>query len=341
MVGQRLPAGTAPGLLDIVLRGRPDRATLFQQAGLDADTVAGGDVHLTAAQLDALLGTAFTQAGDPLFGLRVGRANHYRDLGPLGFLMAACETLEQALRVLQHYRELLLPYLALALHREEHQCTLTVSGGEALDVTHTRAHNDLLLATLVALGHSLLGGRMPIQRVAFRHPRPSDGELHEYRSFFRCALDFNQPANAVVFSPALLGHNLPAADPARRRDLERTADDQLRALRRVGEVTGRVIEQLHAGLGQRPLTVHRVADRLDMTARTLQRRLRDEGVQFARLRDQVRMEYACRRLRHGDCDMPELARRLGFSDIANFYHAFRRWTGCAPGAYRKNQVRRR
>ena len=128
MVDQPLPAGTAPGLLDIVLRGRPDRATLFQQAGLDADTVAGGDGHLTSAQLDALLGTAFTQAGDPLFGLRVGRANHYRDLGPLGALMAASETLEQALLVLLRYRELMLPYLALALHRGEHQCTLTVSG---------------------------------------------------------------------------------------------------------------------------------------------------------------------------------------------------------------------
>ena len=155
------------------------------------------------------------------------------------------------------------------------------------------------------------------------------------------ALQFDQPANALVFSPALLGHSLPAADTARRRDLERTADEKLQALRRVGGVTGQVIEQLHAGLGERPLTVHLVADRLQMTARTLQRRLHHEGAQFARLRDQVRMEYACRRLRRGDCDMPELARRLGFSDIANFYHAFRRWTGCAPGAYRKNQVRRR
>ena len=144
-----------------------------------------------------------------------------------------------------------------------------------------------------------------------------------------------------MFSPALLGHSLPASDTARRRDLERTADEKLQALRRVGGVTGQVIEQLHAGLGERPLTVHLVADRLDMTARTLQRRLHHEGAQFARLRDQVRMEYACRRLRRGDCDMPQLARRLGFSDIANFYHAFRRWTGCAPGAYRKNQVRRR
>ena len=102
-----------------------------------------------------------------------------------------------------------------------------------------------------------------------------------------------------------------------------------------------MIEQLYAGLGERPLTVHLVAERLAMTARTLQRRMRDEGAQFARLRDQVRMEYACRRLRHGECDMPALARRLGFSDIANFYHAFRRWTGCAPGAYRKNQARGR
>ena len=174
MVGQRLPAGTAPGLLDIVLRGRPDRATLFQQAGLDADTVAGGDVHLTAAQLDALLGTAFTQAGDPLFGLRVGRANHYRDLGPLGFLMAACETLEQALRVLQHYRELLLPYLAVALHREEHQCTLTVSGGEALAVTPPAP---------ITTCCSLPGGPGPFaagwahadSAGAFRHPGPRWG----------------------------------------------------------------------------------------------------------------------------------------------------------------------
>lgn len=326
MVGQTLPACTAPGLLEIVLRGRSD-----------VEIVDRAEGHLSLTQLDTLLGTALAQAGDPLFGLRVGRDNHYRDLGPLGGLMAASETLEQALLALLRYRELMLPYLVLALRREEHQCTLTVSGGEMLAVAHSRAHNDLLVATLAALGRSLLGGRMPIQRAAFRHPCPPDNELDEYRSFFRCALDFDQPVNALVFSPALLGQSLPGADTARRRDLERTADGQLQALRRAGGVTGEVIEQLHAGLGRGPLTVQVVADRLDMTARTLQRRLHEEGAQFARLRDQVRMEYACRRLRRGDCDMPELARRLGFSDTANFYHAFRRWAGCAPGAYRRNQ----
>ncbi|HEX5676668.1 MAG TPA: AraC family transcriptional regulator ligand-binding domain-containing protein [Alcanivorax sp.] len=313
-------------LLARILRGRLDQHAPFE------------DRFISLAQLDGLLGTAFARAEDPLVGLRVGRDNHYRDLGPFGHLMAASDTLEQALSVLLHYRALMLPYLALELRREEHHCALTVGGGETLAVTRTRAHNELLVAALAALGRSLLGGHMPIQRVAFRHACPSDDELAEYRSFFRCALEFGQPVNALVFSPALLGQSLPGCDAARRQQLAQAADQRLLALRRAGGVTGQVTEQLRDGLGRGPLTVQVVADRLDMTARTLQRRLRDEGVQFARLRDQVRMEYACRRLRDGDCGMPELARRLGFSDTANFYHAFRRWTGCAPGAYRRQQA---
>ncbi len=44
---------------------------------------------------------------------------------------------------------------------------------------------------------------------------------------------------------------------------------------------------------------------------------------------------ACKALRPHRCDMQSLATELGFSDTANFYHAFKRWQGCAPGQYRK------
>ena len=43
----------------------------------------------------------------------------------------------------------------------------------------------------------------------------------------------------------------------------------------------------------------------------------------------------CKALRQHRCDMQSLATELGFSDTANFYHAFKRWQGCAPGQYRK------
>jgi len=335
MVGQLLPASILPGLLEIALRSRLDVQALFERAGVDADIVGRADRYVTLTQLDTLLSAAFAEAGDPLFGLRVGRDNHYGNLDLLGSLMATSATLEQALALLLRYKDLVVPYLTFELRREEHHCALTVGGGDGLNFTGTRVHNDLVVANMVAIGRSLLGGRMPIQRVAFRHARPADNELAEYQTFFGCELDFDWPVNAMVFSPALLGQSLPGAYPDYRRRLERAADHGVMALRRASGIAGQVMEQLRVGLGQGPLTVEIVSAQLNMTARTLQRRLREEGVQFARLRDQVRMDYACQRLRGGDCDITELARWLGFSDTANFYHAFKRWTGCAPGAYRQ------
>ncbi len=332
MVGTHLPASVLPGLLEIALRGRLDAATLFERAGVDP----GADRYLTLDQLDRLLGTVFRDAGDPLFGLRAGRHHDYRRLQLLGRLMAAAATLEQALALLFRYKDLVVPYLAFRLERGEHHCTLAITGGEGLSFARDPAHDDLVLASLVAVGRSLLGGRMPVHRVLFRRPAPDQRD--EYDAFFQCPLRFAAPNNAIEFSPALLGQTLPGASAHRRARLEGAAGRLLLDLSRAGGVAGQVLDRLRGGLGQGGLTVERVAADLNMTARTLQRRLRDEGVQFARLRDQVRMEYACRRLREAGCDMQDLALYLGFSDTANFYHAFKRWKGCAPGEYRRRAL---
>ena len=335
MVGTHLPASVLPGLLEMALRGRLDAATLFERAGVD---LGAGDRYLTLDQLDRLLSTVFRDAGDPLFGLRAGRDHDYRRLDLLGRLMAAASTLEQALALLFRYKNLVVPYLAFQLERGEHHCTLTITGGDGLTFARHPAHDDLVLASLVAVGRSLLGGRMPVHRVLVRHPPPTQRD--EYDAFFQCPLNFGAPSNAIEFSPALLGQTLPAANAHRRARLEAAAAGLLLDLSRAGGVAGCVLERLRGGLGQGGLTVERVAADLNMTARTLQRRLRDEGVQFARLRDQVRMEYACRRLREPCCDMGHLALYLGFSDTANFYHAFKRWKGCAPGEYRRRALAR-
>ena len=64
------------------------------------------------------------------------------------------------------------------------------------------------------------------------------------------------------------------------------------------------------------------------------------GVLFVDLRDQVRRNRACALLRDKNLPFAVIAEQLGFADVANFYHAFRRWEGCAPGEYRKSLVRR-
>jgi AraC-like DNA-binding protein len=71
-----------------------------------------------------------------------------------------------------------------------------------------------------------------------------------------------------------------------------------------------------------------------MSARTLRRKLREEDTSFRQLVDELRRDFALRYLRDTDLTVEEIAETLGFSDAANFRHAFRRWTNTAPYEFR-------
>ena len=83
-----------------------------------------------------------------------------------------------------------------------------------------------------------------------------------------------------------------------------------------------------------------VASRLETTPRTLRRRLRDQGLTFRQILDELRAEVGSRYLRDTDMSIEDIAHALGFSDAANFRHAFRRWTNNSPQQFRESQARR-
>ena len=148
-------------------------------------------------------------------------------------------------------------------------------------------------------------------------------------------LQFGWARNEMVLARAGLDVPLPTAYPRYNQRLCRVADQQLARLSRAQGLSAQVESLLEARMGQPDTRIESIASSLNLSARTLQRRLRREGVTFAGLRDLVRHRYACAALAEETCDMEQLALRLGFSDTANFYHAFRRWEGCAPGGYRR------
>jgi AraC-like DNA-binding protein len=72
-----------------------------------------------------------------------------------------------------------------------------------------------------------------------------------------------------------------------------------------------------------------MAKRLGLTARSLQRRLQDEGTSFQALRDETRRSLADRYLGQG-LSVAEISFLLGFSEPSAFFRAFKRWTGLTP-----------
>lgn len=82
------------------------------------------------------------------------------------------------------------------------------------------------------------------------------------------------------------------------------------------------------------LTRAQPARRLNMSDQTLKRRLAAEGVSYKSLAQGIREKKACGLLRSTELSMEEIADRLGYSDVANFYRAFKSWTGKTPLSYR-------
>jgi YesN/AraC family two-component response regulator len=86
-------------------------------------------------------------------------------------------------------------------------------------------------------------------------------------------------------------------------------------------------------------TLEHLAARLHMSARTLHRRLGEEGTSFRRVVKELRRELAERHLRERRLAIGEIGFLLGFSEVSAFHRAFKRWTGWPPFAYRRARAR--
>ena len=140
--------------------------------------------------------------------------------------------------------------------------------------------------------------------------------------------EFDFPASSLEV-PLLRADSSMAAffDRSIQALLERTHSDRslVHALKRA----------LIDGLSSGDCSIERAAKGLGASGRTLRRRLREEGLSFREVLDDVRCELAKRHLEERRLTLGELAFVLGYSQPAPFHRAFRRWTGMTPDAYRK------
>jgi AraC-like DNA-binding protein len=82
----------------------------------------------------------------------------------------------------------------------------------------------------------------------------------------------------------------------------------------------------------------RVARKIAMGQRTLQRRLREPGVDFKWLVDDTRRRFSLHYLRERKHTLCGIVCLLGYSEVSDLNRAFRRWTGSTPSDCRRRVV---
>lgn len=300
---------------------------LFVQAGLTASEL--GRERVDAIRLQQVWRLAVEVTGDDSFGLRVAEQMQPAAFNGLGFAWLASETLNDGLMRLVRYHRLISTHADVELLSEGGSEILWFkipAGGQP-----AIASVDAALAIFLKLCRFAKSPDFSPMLVELRRPLPEDRQ--PFDMCFGTSVQFDQPENRLHFDAHQLLERLPMANAELARINDQVVIEYLKkhdedAL--VVRARELLIESLPAGTPNQ----EQIASEMNMSLRTLQRRLGEHGTSFKQMLDEVRQGLAERYLREGRT-IGEVTYLLGFSEPSNFTRSFKRWTDLTPAEYQK------
>lgn len=332
-----VPATLVPGFIALCAQYGISPDAVSRRANLLPQLLTDPQAVLTVTQLDALICAMQDEVDDPAFALHLGEFIRVDLLQIVGSLVVTAPTPREALAQFIRFKKLVHPVGELLLREEGRNAQLIYREGDDEGVSGRFHYAEMYLAAIISIARSLLRRDIRISRVAFRHDvRPYLDDCR--RLFGTDDIVAGATENYAIFERDLLDEALPGHFPDYHRQIEQLAARRLAELPDGGTLSAAVLRFLEETIGHRVVGMEDVAKHLNMTLRTLQRRLKDENTTYAALRDSVRFRYAQKYLSDPGMDMESIAAALGFSETANFYPAFKRWSGMSPGEFRRRHA---
>ncbi|HEU4728528.1 MAG TPA: AraC family transcriptional regulator ligand-binding domain-containing protein [Kofleriaceae bacterium] len=290
------------------------------------------DLRVPAHLDDAIWQAADDALGDDDLGIHIAESGiSAESFGVVGYLVRASTTLGEALARAQEFHRLVKDRGRLEILASP-AGAMVIDAPELERAQWPRPIAELTIANYLHLARAWTGARIVPREVRFQHARPRD--TRELERFFGAKLRFDQRDNALVLPREVLALPFTTSEPALGAYLEASAAarlEQLPAPSLIDEVRGAIDDEMRNG----DVDIERVARRIGVTPRSLQRRLRDEGTSYRELVDTIRHKRAVDLLSRG-VPFGDIAERLGFSEARAFRRAFRRWTGLVPSAIARN-----
>ncbi len=324
-------------LLDILAEEGIAADAALAGSGLDPQQVGNPATRVSARQLLTVFANARRLSADPALGLRAGLRIHITHLGLYGYALLSSATPRDAVEFALRYRPLAAPLVGLAFEESDGSAVWTFSDilGLGGDSELFRFLLEFQLGTQLSLHGDILGGTARPCAISLAYPAPAHAA--SYEALLGCPAQFGQARNELRFDAGWLQHRLTYANPITAALVRETCDQLLAELRSSSGLANQVFGILMQSPGRFP-EIEAVARQLHMTGRTLRRKLQAQGVSYQTILVDVRRQLALGYLRKTRMSVEDIAAALGFSDAANFRHAFKKWTGRTPGEYRSTSA---
>lgn len=310
---------------------------LCRLSGIDLQALtSGGPVDISRKQFNDLWLNACHLSGDPLFGLHLGESLQLAALGIVGEIVKSSTTVGQGIEHAVALTPLITDLFGMTTERDAHTFTLRLTPDEAHRAASPFAFGQMADFFLVFAVHELDGlilARIRPERVTMPF---ADQAAVELERVLRCIPTRSGGDYSITFDVKYWDMPILTADYALQESLlqkiNAVAPGRLTSDSWQDKVQQYLLKNAYLGI----VPLEEIAANFNVSPRSLQRKLKDEQVTYQELADDVRKSLALHYLETGGYYAKEISYMLGYNELSAFSRAFKRWTGKAPGGYRRN-----
>ena len=169
-------------------------------------------------------------------------------------------------------------------------------------------------------------------RAYFNYPRPAHFDAYQER--LSVPLEFDQEHTQIFMPDQWLRQRVRTGDPTTNVLFSQQCEELVSGMTEVDE-TAAIVRRLLIHSAGKFLSISEVAEQLNVTERTLRRRLAAEGTEFRTIFDGIKNTLAQNYLRKTSLSVVEIADLLNYTEATNFHRAFQRWNSTTPADYRQ------
>jgi len=305
---------------------------LLKQSNIDSAEVAHVGSRVPLNLCNKFYDQAVELTGDTLLPIKVSQCVVASSFHALGYSLQASPTLKDAFQRLLQYQRVLSTAFILEFNQINDDYYLELKSRDELgDSPLISEHLKLtMLLSIIKLSRDLSHpGFSPMTM----HSSAIVNEKEQYERYVGASIHFSSSRTMLVFSKRCIEAKLPNFSPDLTLLSDQATDEYLAGLDR-NDVVSQVRSQVVALMATGSPSIDMVADNLNYSQRSLQRKLNDSGTSYKHLVESIRQSMAEQYLNQSHLSLGEISYLLGFSNVANFSRAFKRWKGVSPGAYR-------
>lgn len=337
---RRVPTRYFQLLLDALRNNGTDVQRLLELSGLDPAQLWARGATLSSLEVDTLIRTASQLTGRQDLGFELGRRIKMNSHDLLGYGLMSCSTLDEFLRMAARHYHLMTETWSMSYRRTPTHGEAVYTPLVAMPPESQRFYMEALAVAHQNQIYLLAGPDAPGYDIHIAMAQPE--HIHRYLGLAPVRFHFQEggmPGIRVVMAADLLSIPLALGDPQVVREIDERCATLGQRPRRGDVGWSEYVMMVLRNARSEPITLEELARRVNVSPRTIDRYLKQEGMGFRQLSDKVRFEQACELLSVEGASVSAVAVQLGFSDAANFSRAFRRVMGMLPSEYQANLSR--